>query len=86
MKQVLQVIIVVLQWVASYILMFIDRVLMSPWVYYDLPGMREIQDLDHEKDKVTKRLVFYLLIIIIIAAIYGLFHLNDAWIFIKSFF
>lgn len=49
----------------SVILVFIDRLVQAPFVWRDLPGIREIDQFDHEKERISKRLAIYALVVVV---------------------
>ena len=60
----------------SSIVVFFDRLILSPFVWIDLPGIQEINKFDHEKTRLANRTGMYIVIsalVVIIEWLTGFF-------------
>lgn len=65
MKKTLKYIWIFIVTVISSLIVFVDRVILSPFVWVDLPGIQEINKFDHEKERLAKRVAIYVILTII---------------------
>jgi len=71
---------------ASYLIVVIDRVIMAPFVFIELPTAKEIQAFDHYKDQIGKRCGAYLFIILLYAVFWNIWHFQEMAQIIKHAF
>jgi len=72
MKKIKTIALLSVFFLLSYLLVFIDRLIMSPFVNVELPTAREINKFDYYKEAIGKRAAYYIFGVLIIGVIYNI--------------